>query len=347
MTDTLTQAPKPRIRSVDLLKAMAIILVIAGHTYFANAGVKAWIHSFHMPLFFFASGMTQTARQTFSGALDAVRKSFLRLMIPYFVWAMIYAQLTYGNLLRIAYGSHEMLNRAGSLTYLWFLPALFVAITLFQFAGCLFKKYWNAPVKLLFAAASFLLAAILPKLPYDYPWGVSQAFYALGFILLGNLVMPIVTRSRERLPGKPRQALVWAGIGAAAGALSVFLYRFNLPDGNSISTAHSEYGRFYLFVPIALCGILLLLSLSILLDLVLNEKAAKPLCYIGQNTMALFVTQKPIISLFGYVFSKFPLPDPVELILTCVFTTLIGCMIAFILNRFLPAILGKTDRRSA
>lgn len=46
-----------RIANIDYVRAIAIILVVAGHVNFANYHIKALIYSFHMPLFFFVSGL--------------------------------------------------------------------------------------------------------------------------------------------------------------------------------------------------------------------------------------------------------------------------------------------------
>lgn len=46
-----------RLLYVDYMKAIAMILVIMGHVNFANEPVKAWIYSFHMPAFFFCTGL--------------------------------------------------------------------------------------------------------------------------------------------------------------------------------------------------------------------------------------------------------------------------------------------------
>lgn len=45
-----------RILYIDYVKALAMILVIMGHVNFANHDIKAWVYSFHMPVFFFITG---------------------------------------------------------------------------------------------------------------------------------------------------------------------------------------------------------------------------------------------------------------------------------------------------
>ena len=47
---------KTRITEIDILKGLAIILVIFGHFY-ENKALRIIIHSFHMPLFVFVSGL--------------------------------------------------------------------------------------------------------------------------------------------------------------------------------------------------------------------------------------------------------------------------------------------------
>lgn len=44
-----------RIRYIDIMKAITILLVMVGH-YFNNRLVSTFIWSFHMPLFLFISG---------------------------------------------------------------------------------------------------------------------------------------------------------------------------------------------------------------------------------------------------------------------------------------------------
>ena len=73
---------KERIYWIDNAKVMGIYLVILGHLRLASPFVTQVIYAFHIPLFFFLSGMLfspATSRQVL------VRKSFDRLMAPYFL----------------------------------------------------------------------------------------------------------------------------------------------------------------------------------------------------------------------------------------------------------------------
>ena len=45
-----------RIRYFDMAKGLGIILVVLGHIEYISDELRAWISSFHMPLFFILSG---------------------------------------------------------------------------------------------------------------------------------------------------------------------------------------------------------------------------------------------------------------------------------------------------
>ena len=49
---------KRRIDYIDILKGIAMILVIAGHLSFITLETRKYIYSFHMPLFFICYGLT-------------------------------------------------------------------------------------------------------------------------------------------------------------------------------------------------------------------------------------------------------------------------------------------------
>ena len=111
---------KKNIRFIDYYKALLMVLVVLGHINFANQGVKALIYAFHMPAFFFASGLLLKTEPPcdMASAGKMLWKKFKALLFPYFIWALIYSSLSGANLARILYGSHQTLIQAGSLSSL-------------------------------------------------------------------------------------------------------------------------------------------------------------------------------------------------------------------------------------
>jgi len=72
-----------RIKWIDYLKGFLILTVMFGHTLGIPNILKVYIYSFHMPLFFFLSGMLYKKR----GCKELLLYINRRLLIPYFFWA--------------------------------------------------------------------------------------------------------------------------------------------------------------------------------------------------------------------------------------------------------------------
>lgn len=119
-----------RIVWIDILKGLAILLVIMGHVCQMRFPVSGkWladiIYSFHMPLFLFLSGLF--ARKAIEAADDRQIKAFVirkarQLLVPFFVWMILWCVIKGDNITMF-------LN--GGFIY-WYLPTLFEFLLLFS-----------------------------------------------------------------------------------------------------------------------------------------------------------------------------------------------------------------------
>ena len=111
----------------DAIKAFAIWLVVFGHCIQYLSGVDFWnnklfqlIYSFHMPLFFMISGFFFTSSIKL-GIKDFLLKKSVSLLLPCFIWAIIYAFVNWSGIkeffLNIAIPSHWPF---------WFFKGLFI-----------------------------------------------------------------------------------------------------------------------------------------------------------------------------------------------------------------------------
>lgn len=129
-----------RIHWLDTAKAIGIFLVILGHLSFPQDMMDV-IYAFHMPLFFFLSGITFKKDGTVGFFL---KKKTRTLLVPYaFFSAVLFAFWFFvgrrfgadaaqscdatSALLQILYG----INSSSYVTPLWFLTTLFIIETLF------------------------------------------------------------------------------------------------------------------------------------------------------------------------------------------------------------------------
>lgn len=318
-----------RKRYVDYMKAIGIILVILGHINFANEIIKNWIYAFHMPLFFFATGLT-IRKATINRKL--VLKKIKSLMVPYFIWGLIYSGYTVGNLVRLGYGSYNAICSSGSLTSLWFLPAMFLSVILVQI---LFSITLH-PLKLATVTMVILvISVVIPSIEKGYPWCIDVSLLATVFIICGYLF--------ENYLGKMIQnggykSYIFVGI---IGGVMTFAYRFNPINYESyILMANRKIGNPAVFLITAVGGCIMFYGVSKIIE---NIVKLKPdiLSFIGINTLTILVVHKPIISIFERVFMEVTIPKIVELVSTCLGVLVISCILCFLINYLSPCLVGK------
>lgn len=167
MSEFTSRCCSQRNDSFDILKGIAILLVIVGHC--ETFRFRSFIYSFHMPLFFFIAGFFLKSRP-FS---QEISLSFKRLIVPYAftsvcicVSALLYEIVNYSffsdgsyfqkSVIVYLLGSRGRLSEylGGNVDVLWFLLALFWArcITAFfiqkihsEIICCLlFLEFWES-----------------------------------------------------------------------------------------------------------------------------------------------------------------------------------------------------------
>lgn len=115
-----------RISWIDFAKGIAILLVVFGHISFLPSPILGVIYSFHMPLFFFLSGVLLFRRQ------EAFRSFALKktrtLIGPYYVFLALQSIVFYTALMAGFHHAGHYFPGWGSLagmSELWFLFVLF------------------------------------------------------------------------------------------------------------------------------------------------------------------------------------------------------------------------------
>ena len=76
---------KQRNETYDLMKGIALILMMLCHLVYTEGSVKQFIYSFHMPLFFILAGVFAKNIEDIPSFKDYTRKNAKRLLLPYFV----------------------------------------------------------------------------------------------------------------------------------------------------------------------------------------------------------------------------------------------------------------------
>lgn len=190
-----------RIGWIDNLRGFAILLVVIGHS---GSLLNNYIFSFHMPLFFFLSGIMFKKTNEFTSFF---KKKNRTLVIPYLFFSSIFylfwlffernktfvdsglflsEGLTYSPLtsfIGIFYsaGGKQFMYWG---VHLWFLTCLFIALIIFYFMVKLSKLKLSIVI-----IVSFILGILLTKYsPITLPWSIDVAFVAVTFIGFGYLI---------------------------------------------------------------------------------------------------------------------------------------------------------------
>lgn len=201
MSENITS--KQHFHWIDIAKGFCIIAVILGHFH-----KPEWdfLYSFHLTVFFILSGYTMKVTPVTTSFLKA---KFNRLMTPFFLTCfavtgmdvinavfkaktpsiIAVTEVLYKNIIKLFFasggsGSMGTINFGKAIGAIWFLPALFFAITITQILLNFIKSNWKiATISISIAILSAAIGKLL-WLPFSF---LSGAF-AIPFIFLGKLL---------------------------------------------------------------------------------------------------------------------------------------------------------------
>jgi acyltransferase len=332
------EAPARRHVFIDNAKAIAILLVVVGHTDGISPAAKVLIYSFHMPAFFFMSGFLLKDRRLGRGFARHAAHQAQRLVLPYLAFGVISLLYAVANS-AVKHGDAAVSEMALGLLYgsstglkinvvLWFFPCLYVTSLLyFLLAGSMRLK--GATLVLLAACLAYLLCQ-QPRLP-RLPWGAELSGVALAFYAAGKYLSTFPFESAVRAR---RVAAV-----AVAALLSTLLFYGARLNGR-VDLAFEVFRNPLLFLLNSFTGIAVLLTVSVLLP---GTKACR---YLSQSAVAVFPLHPLLFSVFtgiGMLVFKLPHSFQESLIYSLLYTCgalLICYPLSAMLFKYAPLAVG-------
>ncbi|MBC1501861.1 acyltransferase family protein [Listeria weihenstephanensis] len=260
-----------RIDWVDYAKGIGIILVVYGHVLRGvfEAGLDistqlfvyedSFIYSFHMPLFFFLSGLfaNHMLKHTFSHVLKNKARTML---YPYFLWSIIQGGIMF-FLSAYTNGSTTLADIVKipiePIAQFWFLYVLFlISILYFVLRSKLASN--------IVIVISFVLLCIAPLLNFWVlvPLGQNFFFFVLGSVMNKDKLGSLLTKKINFI------------------AIPIYI----LINIILIESIGDKWAHHFLWSTAAVCGIYLVLFITINL-----KKKHHFLQYIGQNSIIIFV----------------------------------------------------------
>ena len=333
-----TTSDKARLTWVDTAKALGIFYVVLGHHH--NHVLYNYIYTFHMPLFFFLSGMmfSRKPEQTFTGFMA---KRAQTLLIPYFVFSFALYGLwwflgrfldpgvTAGyslekNFIGIFYAQGQMEYMRWGLE-MWFLPCLFLTTLLY---------YFIAPLSQVKQTFLILVCAVigfnLPTwLGFRLPWSVDIALVAIGFFWLGHMAKSSLMQFD----------LCWENILLLLFLFFTSLFAFQLQI-QRVDMYQAIYGDYLLFYLSAVTGVMFYVALAKVLP-VINW-----VLFIGANSLVIYMLHMRALTVLNFVFNRFPelnIDDSqlLGVLAICLLQIVVVVPAILILNRFFPFFLGR------
>ncbi len=213
--DNITDHSKPRIMPIDQFRFFAFLGILFvhfvadwKHKFGENSlpdtiAALSFIGRFAVPFFFVTSGYFL---KTSTGSALYYAK---RLLIPFFVWALLYIAQDYalrGNILLSDMTTQDyylrLLLNGGTGYHLWFLSSLFFCVML----TLAMKRFLSAKTIIAIAALFFVVG--LAFKPYGLAlWGVEDIlnfdtrngpFFGLIFLTIGSFAKPFLEKSSLR-----------------------------------------------------------------------------------------------------------------------------------------------------
>ena len=184
-----------RISWIDVARGIGIILVLQGHALSAHV-YRHFIYAFHMPLFFFISGLLFDYKK--NNLATNLKKSVKGILIPYFIFALLSYFLWWIENANLRFEITAFLNHLSGILYgnssslffnivLWFLPCLFITKMGFVLLTNFIKNEKLIIFFLLtFSLLGYFAFIYLPDLVL--PFGIESALTAIVFYGGGSIL---------------------------------------------------------------------------------------------------------------------------------------------------------------
>ena len=314
-----------RIEWIDIAKSLGIFLVVIGHTGINvfMPSVSKWIYSFHMPLFYFISGMMFNGDKYSSDFCLFFKKRFKSLIFPYILFNTIIFILcrNLGSLPSLHVDIGQLISGCGPL---YFIRVLFVIEVWYLF---IYKVFQKRKVFILFFIAIILLlcyyvrginSAELALSSEKINWGMLLPALPLFYYGLGNLMRTTFFS----LSNKGMRIIVLATFMSSILLLPVRLcgYEIILP---------------------ALIGIVFIFSLSILLQNKMDKKIRDGITYIGRNTLIIVAFHGFIYNILKVPLSVYHFPMFIEAGIRFSLLWILLIFLISVINKYFPWMIGK------
>lgn len=338
---------------IDWAKSLCMFLVVLGHCHIAPSMqmVTQTIYSFHIPQFFFLSGMLCTRAFSWRGFFRDVRY----MLLPYYVYGLM--QVTVHCFLSRTFSFNFVLSEVCTLLWandasigaIWFLPALFICKQLFFLLRWLRTLIRPCSARWTVVVFIFLLSLMLPhfisSLGIGLPLFSDSALFGLPFFIVGSRSLVFIECRIAHPDGQVASPTRLVYLSLIAAGFLVLTVIQSLHNG-FVSIAVCSYGSsLFLYYVNALTGMAAVVVTSVLLSRIsrgavqsfVTQTSWGTIVTLGFHGTILLILQYYLPVSMGYYSPTADLPVA---ILYALVTYIICYAIILWGGRYCPGLLG-------
>lgn len=323
-----------RIGTFDIAKGIGVLLVVMGHNdFFTSIGfLRQFIYSFHVPLFFFLSGIFFKPD---IGLITVVTKKFHSLLKPYlvtllllFLFSVSFTKVNlpeaFSRLVKSLYSTGHYLDWVP----LWFLPHLFL-LSLFAWGFYALTSTLRLPTIVRILAITIFVGVGLSYIGAFWPLNITllgKELQLFGLPLSADLLL---VSGFYFILGKEcnqpwLEKFISSKISLVGSLVLLLAMVFIFPSMLDMASRVAD-GILPIFLA-SLAGILFVLSLSNVLNSI--PVLANPLSHIGNLTLFILLFHMPIQETWG------------EKVMTLTNIRILAATVSYTLAVGLPALIG-------
>lgn len=293
-----------RVEYVDIAKGIGIVLVVMGHNDFALISPFAHklIYSFHMPMFFFMSGMFFKPDMPFwtfiQHRYSKVLKPFLFMVLLIYVASISFSKVSFlvagRRLIKAMYANGYYLDWV----QLWFLPHLFAVSLFAYFFFKVVKRTRVFRLRWVILVVMYIVGILSIKLfwPFEFNLlGKDFTLYGLPFSIDIAVVSGFFFIFGYELNRKQNDALFENPLTLLISGITLTLLVWYLPARIDFNTR--QFDSLVINTIEAFLGIFFILALSKQLERV--GWLSTLFRYIGQASLIILIFQVPIQAYWG------------------------------------------------
>lgn len=327
-------ANEKRIDWIDMAKGMGMILVVYGHVSFTPEWLDVWLCSFHMPLFFFLSGLTFNVDK-YSEFKLLIKNKIKTLVIPYLIfacvtwfwrlgWELIYfikggTAFDIGYLIKQAIGIAVQIRTTSYGIGVWFIPCIFVVfVILYVIMRISKEKRRNAMI----LATSCLVVGYFycEYVDIKLPWAIDAALVAVFFMTIGCVFQ---TGWKKALNSNKKYIV--CVIAFAVNIMCTYLNWRIL--GRTVGMWSNNYGNLIYFLGGAISGIVFAMCIS-------NIFSIESIRSVGKNSIFYYGTHILVVEVLSIFVTR--IPGIQNEVVGFIVTTGMVIIILMLLRLFLP-----------